>query len=164
MNIHLLQWGLVSFIIGVILSLPLAAVYYDQSPPWAKIFTNPRKLKSAHLDFFMQAFAAGFVYLIEFATHSKFPLFIVIPLIFGTICNPLILLIEATSLYRSGFTAIFYRLLKSTSPVSLLFAWLAIAAYFLPLILILFLSILLLIGLLIIWNYRRKIMSEVKSA
>ncbi|MED3562091.1 hypothetical protein [Bacillus xiapuensis] len=48
MNIHLLEWGLVSFIIGVILSLLMAAIYYDNSPPWAKLFTNPRKLKSAH--------------------------------------------------------------------------------------------------------------------
>lgn len=159
MNIQLLQWGLVSFIIGVILSLPLAAVYYDNSPPWAKIFTNPRKLKSAHIDFFLQAFAAGFVYLLEWAVKSEFPLFIVIPLIFGTICNPLILLIEATSLYRSGFAAIFYRFLKSTSPVSLLFAWLAIAVCFLPLYLLLFLSMLVLSGLLIIWSCKGKVIT-----
>jgi ABC-type sulfate transport system permease component len=60
MNIQLLQWGLFSFMQGLILSLPLAAVYYQNSPQWTKIFINPRKLKSAHLDFFTQAFAIGF--------------------------------------------------------------------------------------------------------
>lgn len=164
MNIHLLEWALVSFIIGVILSLPMAAIYYDNSPPWAKLFTNPRKLKSAHLDFFMQAFSAGLVYLLELSTKSELPLFIAIPLIFGIICNPLILLMESTSYYRSGFTGIFYRLLKYTSPVSLLFAWMAIAIYFLPLHLIIFLSILVLTGLIIIWNHRRKINSKAESA
>jgi len=163
MNIHLLEWALVTFILGVILSLPIAAIYYDNSPPWAKLFTNPRIL-SAHIDYLMQALSAGLVYLLEMSTKSELPLFIVIPLIFGMICNPLILLIESTSYYRSGFTRIFYRLLKYTSPVSLLLAWIAIAIYFLPLHLIIFISILVLIGLIIIWNHRSKINSKAESA
>ncbi|WP_123039383.1 hypothetical protein [Cohnella candidum] len=157
MNIHLLEWALVSFILGVALSLPLAGVHYDNSNSWAKLFTNPRKLKSAHIDFFMQAFSAGLVYLLEWATKSELPPFIVIPLIFGIICNPIILLLESTSFYRSGFTAMVYRVLQSTSPVGLLFAWIAIAVYFLPLKLMIFISFLLLIGVVVIWKHRREI-------
>lgn len=159
MNILLLQWGLISFVLGIVLSLPLAAVYYQNSPQWAKIFTNPRKLKSAHLDFFMQALAIGFVYLLEWAVKSDFPLYVVIPLVFGTICNPLLLLLEATPLYHSGLTAIVYRFLKATSPVSLLFAWFAIALFFLPMYLMILLSVIVLIGLLLIlnwWNHYRR--------
>ncbi|WP_309118546.1 hypothetical protein [Paenibacillus sp.] len=154
MNIQLLQWGLLSFMIGLVLSLPLAAVHYQNSPSWTSIFTNPRKLKSAHLDFFTQAFAAAFVYVLEFASGTPFPAYVAIPLLFGTICNPLLLLIEATPLTRSGFAAILYKSLRATSPLALLFAWFAIAWMVLPASLLLFLALLTVIGVLILFGYK----------
>ncbi|WP_308639850.1 hypothetical protein [Paenibacillus silvisoli] len=156
MNAALLQWGLVSFMIGIFLSLPLAAVYYDQSPPWAKVFANPRKLKSAHLDFFTQAFAAGFVYLLENRAGSPLPAWVIIPLLYGTIGNPLILLLEATVLIRRGGMAVFYRIMKATSPASLLFAWLVIAATFLKTGPLIFLGAFVLTGAFIVWRQRGK--------
>lgn len=155
MNHLLLEWGLASFMIGIFLSLPLAAVYYDQSPPWAKIFANPRKLKSAHLDFFTQAFAAGFVYLLEYASGSAFPMYVILPLVYGTIGNPLILLLESTAIFKTGATAVWYRVLKATSPVSLLFAWVMIAMLFLPLRVLLFLLVFLLAGIAVVWHFHR---------
>jgi hypothetical protein len=141
--------------LGMILSIPLAAIYYQHSPPWTKIFANPRKLKSAHLDFFMQAFAIGFVYLLEYALKSEFSPYVVIPLVYGTIMNPLIFLIESTTLHRSGIFAIFYKFLKATSPASLLFAWFAIAWFILPVFMkILFLAVVI-IGLILILVNRR---------
>ncbi|MFC0212416.1 hypothetical protein ACFFK0_08070 [Paenibacillus chartarius] len=156
MNVQILQWGLFSFMLGLILSLPLAAVHYQSSPQWTKIFTNPRKLKSAHLDFFTQAFAAAFVYLLEYAQHAAFPLYIIVPLIFGTVCNPLLLLIEATPIHRRGSGRILYLLLRSVSPVALLFAWASIAWVVLPASLILLLSAFVLAGAILILRYRRK--------
>ncbi|MFK9090655.1 hypothetical protein [Bacillus salipaludis] len=52
MNVQLIQWGLFSFMIGIVLSLALAAVFYQKNSLMTKIFINARKLKSAHLDFF----------------------------------------------------------------------------------------------------------------
>ncbi|WP_156158209.1 hypothetical protein [Gordoniibacillus kamchatkensis] len=155
MNIQLLQWGLFSFMLGLLLSLPLAAVHYGAFPQWTKLFTNPRKLKSAHLDFFTQAFAAAFVYVLELAVKTRFPEYVVIPLVFGIICNPLILLIEATPLNRSGFGAIVYKLLRATSPASLLFAWFFIAWSVLPAYMLIMLVGFALLGLLLILNYKR---------
>ncbi|HZG86330.1 hypothetical protein [Paenibacillus sp.] len=132
MTVQILQWGLFSFMIGLALSLPLAAVHYQNSPKWTRIFTNPRKLKSAHLDFFTQAFAAGFAYVLELALRTPFPSYVVIPLIFGTICNPLLLLIEATPLHRRSFGRLLYLAVRATSPLALLFAWFAIAWKALP--------------------------------
>lgn len=146
MNILLLQWGLFSFMIGIVLSLPLAAVYYQKDSLARRIFTNARKLKSAHLDYFMQAFAVGIVYLLEMATKSQLPLYVFIPLIYGTIMNPTIFLLEATPYNRSGITRLVYQLLKATSPVSLLFAWFAIAFIYLPLFLKISLLVLVSIG------------------
>ncbi len=156
MNIQLLQWGMFSFMLGLVLSLPLAAVYYQKNSPLTKIFTNPRKLKSAHLDFFTQAFASAFVYLLEFCTKMEFPNYVVIPLVFGTIVNPLILLIESTPIYRSGYFKIVYMLLRVTSPLSLFFAWTVIAVVFLPGLLKLLLVIFILVGLLLILVYYGK--------
>lgn len=156
MNDVLLQWGLVSFMIGIFLSLPLAAVHYDQSPPWTRIFANPRKLKSAHLDFFMQAFATGFAFVLEIAAGTGFPMYVLVPLLYGTIGNPLILLLESTSIFRTGATAIAYRLLKATSPASLLFAWLLIAGRILPLYVAGFLISFVAAGSLLVWKYREK--------
>ncbi|MDQ1913597.1 hypothetical protein RAC89_24665 [Paenibacillus sp. GD4] len=154
MTIQLLQWGLFSFMLGLILSLPLAAVHYQNSPSWTKLFTNPRKLKSAHLDFFTQAFAAALVYLLESALQTAFPLYIIIPLLFGTICNPLLLLIEATPLNRSGLGKRMYLLLRATSPVSLLLAWFFIGWCFLPLYMILLLTLIALTGWMVIMKYK----------
>ncbi|MGX6444417.1 hypothetical protein ACWM35_14515 [Neobacillus sp. K501] len=152
MNALILQWGLFSFMIGIFLSLPLAAVYYQKNSILTKVFTNARKLKSAHLDFFTQAFAMGFAYLLEFSMKLELPLYVVIPLIFGTIMNPSILLLEATPFIRSGLGKIVYKLLRATSPISLLFAWFAIAIQFLPLSLqLLLLAVVIFGGLLFIF-------------
>ncbi|WP_338452769.1 hypothetical protein R4Z09_13450 [Niallia oryzisoli] len=132
MNKVLLQWALFSFMFGLALSLPLAAIHYQKNSSFKGIFTNYRKLKSAHLDYFMQALSAAFVYLIGFAAHIEFAAYILIPFIFGVILNPTILLLEATPYIRSGWIRFIYRCLRATSPASLLFAWLAIAFLFLP--------------------------------
>ncbi|WP_223594295.1 hypothetical protein [Neobacillus bataviensis] len=135
MNVHLLQWGLFTFMLGIVLSLPVAAVHYQRNTPMTKLFTNARKLKSAHLDYFMQAFALGFAYILELALKTEFSLYVVIPLVFGAIMNPTILLLEATSIIRSGLGKVIYTILRSTSPIALLFAWFAIAFLILPLFL-----------------------------
>jgi hypothetical protein len=150
----ILQWGLVSFLIGILLSLPLAAVHYNHAPSWTCVFANPRKLKSAHLDFFMQAFASGFAFMLETALHTAWPLYIVIPLLYGTIGNPLILLLEATAIYRKGAMFLLYRLLKATSPASLLFSWFMIGFAFLPLGPIVFIGLFAIAIVLVIWTYR----------
>jgi hypothetical protein len=155
MNIQLLQWGLFSFMLGLILSLPVAAVHYQKSLKWTKIFTNPRKLKSAHLDFFTQAFSAAFVYLLELALKIQFPEYVVVALVFGIICNPLILLIEATPLTRSGFSSVIYNLLRATSPTSLIFAWFSIAWSVLPTYLLLALPVVVLLGVFVIMSYKK---------
>jgi len=156
MTIHILQWGLFSFMIGLLLSLPLAAVHYQGSPGWTQLFTNPRKLKSAHLDFFTQAFAAGLAYVLEQTLRTPFPDYVVIPLLYGTICNPLILLLEATPLYRSGTGRLLYFLLRGTSPAALLFAWFFIAWRFLPMQLMVALPVIAVLGALVIWSYTRR--------
>ncbi|PYI51344.1 hypothetical protein [Paenibacillus flagellatus] len=156
MNIQLLYWGLFSLMLGLALSLPLAAVHYQNSPRWTSLFTNPRKLKSAHLDFFTQAFAAAFVYVIEFAVQKAFPAHVVIPLLFGTVCNPLLLLLEATPLHREGLGKPFYRLLKAVSPVSLLLAWLSIAWIVLPASMAVGWAAFVLLGLWLMGSYRKR--------
>ncbi len=156
MNMLLLQGGLMSFLIGILLSLPLAAVHYNQSPPWTAVFANPRKLKSAHLDFFMQALAAGFAYTLERASGSALPLYIVIPLLYGTIGNPLILLLESIANYRVGFIGACYRFMKATSPALLMLAWFLLAGRFLPLYAWLFLAVFAAAGALVVWRYRRR--------
>ncbi|WP_134687439.1 hypothetical protein [Brevibacillus migulae] len=156
MNIQLLQWGLLSFMIGLILSLPLAAVHYQKNSTIKNFFTNQRKLKSAHLDFFTQAFAAGFVYLLEYSVKTPFPNYIVYPLFFGTIMNPLLLLLESTLLIRSGFFGMIYHLVRATSPLSLLFAWTAIAVTFLPRFMILSLLAFILMGSILLISHLRK--------
>jgi len=156
MNIQLLQWGLLSFMLGLFLSLPLAAVHDQNGPQWTKLFTNPRKLKSAHLDFFTQAFAAAFAYLLESALRTQFPAYVAIPLLFGTICNPLLLLMEATPLYRAGFGAVVYQSLRATSPLALLFAWFSIAWNVLPAALWGGLAAFVFVGVALIVIYRRR--------
>jgi hypothetical protein len=155
-NIQLLQWGLFSFMLGIILSLPLAAIHYQKNSLVARIIVNYRKLKSAHIDFFMQAFAAGFVYLLEYALQSEFPLWVVIPLIFGTIMNPTILLLEATPFIRTGWFKVVYKILRAISPSSLLFAWAVIAYQCLPLLMTMGLLLVFLSGLVIFFSLKNK--------
>ncbi|WP_274364081.1 hypothetical protein [Paenibacillus thermotolerans] len=154
MNIQLLQWGLVSFLIGLLVSLPVAAVHYGYGPAakWTKVFINYRKLLSAHLDFFTQAFAAGFAYLLGAAMNIEFPAYVLIPLIYGMICNPSILLFEATALRKSKIT----KLLRATSPISLYFAWFYIAYLVLPLYMVVMSSVLVAAGALLIFTSGRK--------
>ena len=156
MNADLLQWGLFSFMIGIVLSLPLAAVIYNKHSSMTKIFINVRKLKSSHLDYFTQAFAMGFAYLLEYAMKTEFSMYVVVPLFYGTIMNPTILLLEATPFIRSGIGLIVYKLLKATSPVSLLFSWFAISFQFLPGLLKVLLLAVVLIGLLVFFIYQYK--------
>ncbi|WP_442600022.1 hypothetical protein [Neobacillus sp. D3-1R] len=156
MNIQLLQWGLLSFMIGMVLSLPLAAVHYKKNSPMSKFFINQRKLKAAHLDFFMQAFAVGFAYLIEFALKTEYPLFVIIPLIYGVMMNPTILLIESTAYVRSKTMKLLYFGLRATSPISLLFSWCYIFILFMPVLLkIILVGVILVVGYLF-YKYRDK--------
>ncbi|WHY64750.1 hypothetical protein [Neobacillus sp. SuZ13] len=152
MNIQLLEWGLFSFMIGMVLSLPLSAVYYQKSSPITKVFTNARKLKSAHIDFFMQGFALGFAFLLEVSLKTEFSIYIVIPLIYGSIMNPTILLLEATPFIRSSYRFV-HLFLRATSPLALLFAWIAIAVSFLPFYLNMLLLIMSVVGGLVIMIY-----------
>jgi len=156
MNVYLLQWGLFSFMVGLLLSLPLAAVHYQNSPRWTKIFTNPRKLKSAHLDFFTQAFAATLAYAIEFVIRREFPAYVAVPLLFGTVCNPLLLLMEATPLIRQGFGKLVYYALRAVSPLSLLFAWFYIAWIALPVFMWLLLAAFAVVGGGLMLSYGRR--------
>ncbi|MGG1676979.1 hypothetical protein ACIFOT_14665 [Neobacillus sp. NRS-1170] len=156
MNDQLLQWGLFSFMIGIVLSLPLAAVHYQKNTTMTKLFTNARKLKSAHLDFFMQAFAVGFAYLLEVALKTEFSPDVVIPLVFGAIMNPTILLLEATSFIRSGCGKVIYIILRSTSPISLLFAWFAIAFMILPLLLKITLIAIVILGGIVFFTFQKR--------
>jgi hypothetical protein len=152
MNIVILQWGLFSFMVGLVLSLPLAAVHYQKNPLLRKTFTNPKKLKSAHIDYFMQALSAGLVYLIGMCMDMDFPKYIAIPLIYGIIMNPTILLLEATPFIRSGWSRFTYLFLRATSPLLLLFGWVAIAVLFLPLYLIILLVAVIIVGGAVLWS------------
>lgn len=113
------------------------------------------KLKSAHLDFLMQAFAIGFAYLLEFALKAEIPIYVVVPLIFGSIANPSIFLLEATRITEAGFFALIYKLLKALSPLSLFFAWFFIAFQLLPGFLKLLLIGVVLLGLVLIITFWR---------
>ncbi|HLS10194.1 hypothetical protein [Lentibacillus sp.] len=132
MNIFLIHWAVFIFIVGLILSLPLGAIYYLNNPRVRLLFTNPRKLKAAHLDFFMQAFSISLVYLLEFGMNARVPMYAVIPLAFGTFFNPFIFLLEATPLYKVGIVKALYSLLKAVSPASLFFAWFVLLFQYLP--------------------------------
>jgi hypothetical protein len=132
MNEFLLQWSIFIFMVGLLLSLPLGAVYYFKNSQIKLYFTNPRKLKAAHLDFIMQAFSIGLVYLLELGMNTRLPIYAVIPLAFGTFCNPFIFLLEATPLYQMGICKSLYKLLKATSPSALFFAWFVVLFQFLP--------------------------------
>ncbi|MFC4802106.1 hypothetical protein ACFPA1_22640 [Neobacillus sp. GCM10023253] len=132
MNSFLLNWAIFIFMAGLILSLPLGAVFYLKNSQLNDFFTNPRKLKAAHLDYIMQSFSIGLVLLLEFTMNIQLPIYMVIPLAFGTFCNPFIFLLEATPLYKAKVSKIIYRILKVISPASLFFAWIAIMITALP--------------------------------
>ncbi|MBS4213996.1 hypothetical protein [Neobacillus rhizophilus] len=132
MNSFLLNWAIFIFMAGLILSLPLGAVFYLKNSQLNDFFTNPRKLKAAHLDYIMQSFSIGLVLLLEFTMNIELPIYMVIPLAFGTFCNPFIFLLEATPLYKAEVSKIIYRILKVISPASLFFAWIAIMITSLP--------------------------------
>ncbi|AYA74440.1 hypothetical protein ACVBAX_14330 [Robertmurraya sp. GLU-23] len=132
MNIFLLHWAVFIFLVGLVLSLPLGAVYYLNHSQLKQFFTNPRKLKAAHLDFIMQAFSIGLVFLLEIGTNMRVPTYAVIPLAFGTFCNPFIFLMEATPLYKKAYIKLLYQTLKGVSPSALFFAWFVVAFLYLP--------------------------------
>lgn len=133
MTLFLVHWAIFLFLIGLILSLPVAGIYYFNMSLVRTFFTNPRKLKSAHLDYFMQAFSIGIVYILELGMNANIPIYIVIPLAFGTFFNPFIFLLESTPLYKTSVVKTFYTLLKGISPASLFFAWFALLFLYLPL-------------------------------
>lgn len=132
MSVFLIHWAIFIFMVGLILSLPLAGIYYLNNPRVRLFFTNPGKLKAAHLDFFMQAFSIGLVCLLEFGMNTRVPIYVVIPLAFGAFFNPFIFLLEATPLYKVGIVKVFYTLLKAVSPASLFFAWFVLLFQYLP--------------------------------
>lgn len=131
-KMFLLHWAIFIFIVGLLLSLPLGAIYYLNIPLIRRFYTNPRKLKAAHLDFFMQAFSIGLVYLLALGMNTSIPIYVVIPLAFGTFFNPFIFLLEATPLYKASIMKAFYQFLKAVSPTALFFAWFMLLFQYLP--------------------------------
>lgn len=132
MNMFLIHWAIFLFLIGLVLSLPLGGIYYLGIPLIRKLFTNPRKLKSAHLDYFMQSFSIVLISLLEFGMNASVTMYAVVPLAFGTFFNPFIFLLEATALCKVNVINAFYSLLKFISPTSLFFAWFVILFQYLP--------------------------------
>jgi hypothetical protein len=165
MNVFLLHWAGFIFLVGLVLSLPLGAVYYLNDSPLKPFFTNPRKLKAAHLDFIMQAFSIGLVFLLELGTNMKVPFYAVIPLAFGTFCNPFIFLLEATPFYKKAYTKILYRTLKGASPSALFFAWFVVAFLYLPayIMWLLLAFVLLLILAFVVSSKKTKMISSTKK-
>lgn len=97
------------------------------------IFYESQKAKSSTFRFFYAGFLIGLVYLLlEFGVNESVPIYIVIPLAFGTFFNPFIFLLEATPLYKAGFGKPFYIFLKALSPTSLFFSWFVLLFQYLP--------------------------------
>lgn len=132
MHTEFLQWGLFGFLIGLVLAVLLVPTNVFGVPGFTRVFINPSKLRSAHLDFFMQAFALCFAFLLEYATKTPFPLFITIPLIYGSINNPLLFLYEATPLIVHPIGQKIFPIYMLSSCGSVLFAWGAIGYMLLP--------------------------------
>lgn len=132
MTIFLLHWAIFLFLVGLLLSLPLGSIYYIHIPQIRRFFKNPRKLKASHLDYFMQAFSISLIYLLELGMNESVPIYVVIPLAFGTFFNPFIFLLEATPLYKVVVVKDFYFLIKGISPASLFFAWFILLFQYLP--------------------------------
>src|SRR5699024_11203733 len=95
-------------------------------------FTNHRNIRSAHLDFFMQAFYIGLVSLLEVGMNINIPIYVVTLLTFGTFLYPFIFLLVATPLFKSNIINIFCQILNGVSPTSLFFAWFMILILYLP--------------------------------
>lgn len=156
MNIILLQWGLFIFMIGLVLSLPLAAIHYQRDSALRKLIIKPAKLKSAHTDYFMQAFSLGFIYLIETVLHQEISVFLIVLLLYGTLMNPTILLLEATPFVLSSVGRLVYLLLRATSPISLLITWLVLCTQFLPLWMSILIGVLFLtVGILLVMMIKK---------
>ena len=156
MNVVLLQWGLFCFSLGLFLALPVSVVFYLKKSKWKNLFTNPKKLLSSHLDYLMQSFGLGLVYLLGLALKVEFSPYIAGMLMYGAFFNPTILLLEATPVYRSGIWGMFWKFLRGTSPISLLISWFYLAWKLLPgsmLILFLVFALFIVIGM---WTYRNK--------
>jgi hypothetical protein len=132
MHTELLQWGLFAFLVGLVEAVLLVPTNVFGVPGFTRVFINPSKLRSSHLDFFMQAFALCFAFLLEYATKTSFPMFIVIPLIYGSINNPLLFLYEATPLIVHPIGQKLFPIYMLSSCGSVLFAWGAIGYMLLP--------------------------------
>lgn len=163
MNLFLLHWAVFIFLVGLLLSLPLGAVYYLNHPQLKQFLTNPRKLKAAHLDFIMQSFSIGLIFLLELGTKVELPLYAVIPLAFGTFCNPFIFLLEATPLYKKGFSKVLYQTLKGLSPLALFFAWFALAFTYLPAYIMWLLLAFVLLMTIAFYTYNRQVKKTTTS-
>ncbi|WP_047155460.1 hypothetical protein [Aneurinibacillus tyrosinisolvens] len=74
MNILLLQWGLISFVLGIVLSLPLAAVYYQNSPQMGKNIYKSSKAKIGPFRFFHASFSHRICLFIGMGGEIGFPL------------------------------------------------------------------------------------------
>ncbi|MGZ4111362.1 MAG: hypothetical protein ACXVP5_02865 [Tumebacillaceae bacterium] len=132
MHTTLLQWGLFEFLIGLVLAVTLVPTKVFAVPGFTRVFINAAKLKSSHLDFFMQAFALCLAYLLEYATKTPFPMFIVVPLVYGSINNPLLFLYEATPMIMHPLGQKIFPIYMMSSCGSVLFAWGAIGYMLLP--------------------------------
>lgn len=132
MHTILLQWGLFGFLIGLVLAVCLVPTNVFGVSGFTRVFTNGAKLKSAHLDFFMMAFALCFVYLLEYATKTALPAFVLYPLIYGSMFNPVLFLWEATPAIAHPLGQKLFPLLMVSSCGSVLFAWGAIGYMLLP--------------------------------
>lgn len=132
MHTIFLQWGLFEFLIGLVLAVTLVPNNVFAVPAFTRVFINGRKLKSSHLDFFMQAFALCLAYLLEYAMKTSFPMFVVIPLVYGSINNPLLFLYEATPMIMHPLGQKIFPIYMMSSCGSVLFAWGAIGYMLLP--------------------------------
>lgn len=132
MHTILLQWGLFGFLIGLVLAVTLVPNNVFAVPGFRRVFINPAKLKSAHLDFFMQAFALCLAYLLEYAMKTSLPMFVVVPLIYGSINNPLLFLFEATPMIMHPLGQKIFPIYMMSSCGSVLFSWGAIGYMLLP--------------------------------
>jgi hypothetical protein len=132
MHTILLHWGLFGFLIGLVLAVALVPTNVFQVPGFTRVFVRGAKLKSAHLDFFMMAFALCFAYLLEYATKTSLPSFVLYPLIYGSMFNPVLFIWEATPAYEHPLGQKLFPLLMISSSGSVLFAWGAIGYMLLP--------------------------------
>lgn len=132
MTVALLHWALFMFLLGLALSLPLAATVAVGAPTFRRIFVRPQKLKSAHLDFFMQGFSLGLVYLVESRLPAPLPGWVVALLAYGGIGNPLLFLFESMPLLEHPVGSKVFPLFVISSVGALYVAWTAVGWFALP--------------------------------